>query len=128
MEMIREMGANFWRTSHYPHDTATIEASDRLGLMVWEELPVNKEIGDPKEYIANVSNMAREMIGRDRNHPSVILWGIAGEINAPEPVARQVVGAVARLYRELDPTRPVVMHAPRSDEIEALVDVVGLDA
>jgi beta-galactosidase len=128
MEVIRDMGANFWRTSHYPHDTATIEASDRLGLMVWEELPVNKEIGDPKEYIANVSNMAREMIGRDRNHPSVILWGIAGEINAPEPVARQVVGAVARLYREIDPTRPVVMHAPRSNDIEALVDVVGLDA
>src|SRR5439155_18665747 len=35
MEMIREMGANFWRTSHYPHDPATIQASDRLGLMVW---------------------------------------------------------------------------------------------
>jgi beta-galactosidase len=127
MEMIREMGANFWRTSHYPHDPATLEASDRLGLMVWEELPINKEIGDPEEYTANVLQMAEEMIQRDRNHPSVILWGIAGEINAPLSVSKRVVAAVAKKYRQLDPTRPVVMHAPRGDEIEALVDVVGLD-
>jgi beta-galactosidase len=121
------MGANFWRTSHYPHDPATLEASDRLGLMVWEELPVNKEIGDPGEYTANVLRMAEEMIHRDRNHPSIILWGIAGEINASLRISKQVVGAVARKYRELDPSRPVVMHAPRNEEIEVLVDVVGLD-
>jgi beta-galactosidase len=126
MEMIKEMGVNFWRTSHYPHDIATIEASDRLGLMVWDELPVNKEIGDPDEYIANVTNMANEMIERDRNHPSVIVWGIAGEVNAPPKVSMRVVKAVGKKYRELDPTRPVAMHAPRGEEIEALVDVVGL--
>jgi beta-galactosidase len=127
MEMIREMGANFWRTSHYPHDPATIDASDRLGLLVWEELPVNKEIGNPDEYVANVLNMAEEMVRRDRNHPSVVVWGIAGEVNAPLAVARRVVEAVAKKYRELDPARPVAMHAPRGEEIEALVDVVGLD-
>jgi beta-galactosidase len=127
MEMIRDMGANFWRTSHYPHNVATIEASDRLGLMVWEELPINKEIGNPDEYVANVSKMAREMIRRDRNRPSVILWGIAGEINASKGVSRKVVEAISKLYRELDPTRLVAMHAPRGDEIEALVDVVGAD-
>jgi beta-galactosidase len=127
MEMIREMGANFWRTSHYPHDPATIEASDRLGLMVWEELPVNKEIGDPDEYLANVLAMAEEMIRRDRNHPSVVLWGIAGEINASLKVSQRVVAALAQKYRQLDPTRPVAMHAPRGDTIEALVDVIGLE-
>jgi len=128
MEMIREMGSNFWRTSHYPHDPATIEASDRLGLMVWEELPINKEIGNPDEYIANVLNMAEEMIRRDRNHPSVITWGIAGEINAPAKVSQRVVAAVAQKYRELDPSRPVAMHEPRGDAIEALLDVIGLGA
>ena len=125
MQVIREMGANFWRTSHYPHDPATIEASDQLGLMVWEELPINKEIGNPDEYTANVLNMAEEMIRRDRNHPAIILWGIAGEINAPLSASTHVVAAVAEKYRELDPTRPVAMHAPRGEDIEALVDVVG---
>jgi len=128
LTFIREMGANFWRTSHYPHAPATMEASDRLGLMVWEELPVNKELGNADEYIVNVAQMAREMIARDRNHPSVLLWGIAGEINAPADISKRVVESVAKLYRELDPSRPVVMHAPRGEEIAALVDVVGEDA
>jgi beta-galactosidase len=127
MEQIREMGCNFWRTSHYPHDPATMEASDRLGLMVWEELPINKEIGNPAEYIENAATMAREMIARDRNHPSIVLWGIAGEINAPQSISTRVVAATTKLYKELDPSRPVVMHSPRGDEIESLVDVVGLD-
>ncbi len=127
MEAVHDMGVNFWRTSHYPHDAVTIDTSDRLGLMVWEELPINKEIGNPDEYIANVSNMAREMIRRDRNDPSVLVWGIAGEINAPVSVSEQVVGAIAKLYRELDPTRPVGMHSPRGESVAALVDVVGAD-
>jgi beta-galactosidase len=125
MEMVHDMGVNFWRTSHYPHDEATMDASDRLGLMVWEELPIMKEIGNPNEYIANVSNMAREMIHRDRNHPSVVVWGIAGEVNAPTNISVRVVGAVSTLYRSLDPTRPVAMHSPRGDDISSLVDVVG---
>jgi beta-galactosidase len=128
MTVIREMGVNFWRTSHYPHDPATLEASDRLGLMVWEELPVNKEIGHPDEYVANVMQMAKEMIARDRNHPSVVLWGIAGEVNAPRNVAHRVIAATAGIYRELDASRPVVMHEPRGDDNEALVDVVGAGA
>jgi beta-galactosidase len=127
MKMMRQMGANFWRTSHYPHDPATLEASDQLGLMVWEELPVNKEVGQLDEYVPNVLQMAEEMIRRDRNHPSIIVWGLAGEVNAPLATAKRVVEAVARKYRALDPTRPVAMHSPGSDEIEAIVDVVGLD-
>ena len=126
MKLIRDMGANFWRTSHYPHDPATIDASDRLGLMVWEELPVNKEIGNPAQYVANVCEMAKEMIDRDRNHPSVITWGLAGEVNAPHDVARNVIAKVSQTYRELDPTRPVSMHEPRGADLEALVDVSGL--
>jgi beta-galactosidase len=127
VELAHDMGANFWRTSHYPHNIAMMDASDRLGMMVWEELPINKEIGNTDEYISNVSNMAREMIQRDRNHPSVVLWGIAGEINAPIRISTRVVGTITELYHQLDSTRPVVMHAPRGEAIEALVDVVGED-
>ena len=125
MEILRAMGVNFWRTSHYPHDPATMEASDRLGLMVWEELPVNKEIGDPREYTANVLVMAEEMVRRDRDHPCIITWSIAGEVNASAKVSQEVIGAVAARYRQLDPSRPVAMHEPRGEEMEALVDVVG---
>jgi beta-galactosidase len=57
-----------------------------------------------------------------------VLWGIAGEVNAPHAVVKRVVESVARAYRELDPTRPVAMHAPRGEDIEALVDISGLGA
>jgi beta-galactosidase len=126
MQLIRDMGANFWRTSHYPPAPAAMDASDTLGLLVWEELPVNKEIGDPGAYIDNVRQMAREMIARDRNHPSVVVWGIAGEVNAPARISQRVVAAVAKEYRDLDPARPVAMHEPRGEAVEALVDVIGL--
>ncbi len=128
MEAMHDMGVNFWRTSHYPHNIATMDASDKLGLMVWDELPINKEIGDVSEYEKNATQMAREMIERDRNHPSVLIWGIAGEVNAPLDVSKNIVKTVAGAYRALDPTRPVGMHAPRGEEIEELVDVVGAGA
>ncbi len=127
-QLIREMGVNFWRTSHYPHAPVTMDAADKLGLLVWEELPVNKEIGNTDEYIANVKTMASEMIDRDRNHPSVIVWGIAGEVNAPQEIAKRVVASTVAAYRELDPSRPTAMHEPRGEDIEALVDVSGLGA
>ncbi|MFZ0961380.1 MAG: glycoside hydrolase family 2 TIM barrel-domain containing protein [Terriglobia bacterium] len=76
-DAINAMGVNFWRTSHYPHDPAAMEASDRLGLMVWEELPINKEIGDPRQYTANVLVMAAETIRRHRNHPYITVLYIA---------------------------------------------------
>lgn len=126
MEVIRAMGVNFWRTSHYPHDPATMEASDRLGLMAWVELPIMKEIGNTEHYIANCLTMANEMIRRDRNHPSVIAWGFAGEVNASHAVSKRVIASIAARYRQLDPTRPIGMHEPRGEEMEALVDVVGL--
>jgi beta-galactosidase len=128
IEAMHDMGVNFWRTSHYPHDTATIEASDRLGLMVWEELPVNKEIGDVDAYTKNIRIMAQEMIERDRNHPSILIWGIAGEVNASPAAAEKLVKFVAGEYRALDSTRPVAMHAPRGEAIERLVDISGAGA
>jgi len=128
MQLIREMGANFWRTSHYPHAPVMMDASDHLGLLVWEELPVNKEIGNTDEYITNVMQMAKEMIDRDRNHPSIVLWGLAGEVNAAHDVAKRVVANTVAAYRELDPTRPTAMHEPRGEDIEGLVDVAGLGA
>jgi beta-galactosidase len=128
MRIIKDMGANFWRTSHYPHDPVTLAACDSLGIMVIEELPVMKEVGDVDAYTANILSRQREMVLRDRNHPSIIMWGLAGEVSAPNPVAFRVARAVVDGYRALDPTRPVAMHRPRGENLEALMDVIGAGA
>ncbi|MEO8334088.1 MAG: glycoside hydrolase family 2 TIM barrel-domain containing protein [bacterium] len=80
MEIIKEMGANFVRLAHYPQDPAVLEAADRLGLLVWEEIPnVNYMTPDPR-FVHNAEVMMREMIRQHRNHPSVIVWGTMNEI------------------------------------------------
>jgi beta-galactosidase len=80
LEIIKEMGANFLRLAHYPQDPAVLEAADRLGLLIWEEVPlVNHVTRDPR-FVANSHRMLREMIRQHYNHPSVVTWGIMNEI------------------------------------------------
>ena len=125
MVNIREMGCNFFRTSHYPHDPAVIEACDRLGILVLEELFVGEEVENTPEYLEIQAKTAVEMIERDRNNPSVILWGLSGEVDAPEKSV-DVVRKILQKYRELDPSRLVTMHDPRAEGVKEVLDVVGL--
>lgn len=80
MRIIKEMGANFIRTSHYPQDEAVIDECDRIGLLAWEEIPVIDFVPDSKEYANNAAYNLREMIRQHKNHPSIILWGYMNEI------------------------------------------------
>ncbi|HVN77705.1 MAG TPA: glycoside hydrolase family 2 TIM barrel-domain containing protein, partial [Terriglobia bacterium] len=125
MKIIKEMGCNFFRTSHYPQDPARLEACDELGILVLEELFIGEEIEDTPEYIAVQSKTAEEMILRDRNHPCVIMWGFSGEVDDPQKGSARVIGALLKKYRELDPSRIMTMHDPRVEEIKAKLDVVG---
>jgi beta-galactosidase len=125
MKLIRDMGCNFFRTSHYPHDPAVVDACDRLGLLVLEEMFVGEEVENSAEYLAIQSRGCEEMIRRDRNHPSVIMWGFEGEIDS----ARQHVEPVRALVRklqELDPSRPATMQDARVEEVKQALDIVGL--
>lgn len=77
-EVLREMGANFVRLSHYPQHPAFLDACDRLGLIVYEEIASWQYIGG-EMFTRNAEYMMREMIARDRNHPSIVLWGLLNE-------------------------------------------------
>ena len=80
MEWIKEMGANFVRLAHYPQDPAVLDAADRLGLLIWEEIPVVNYITVSPEFTDNAHEMMREMIRQHHNHPSVIVWGLMNEV------------------------------------------------
>ena len=71
----RELHLNLVRTSHYPQSTAFLDACDELGLLVLEEIPGWQHIGDQAWQNLAVRNVG-EMIRRDWNHPSIILWGV----------------------------------------------------
>lgn len=80
LQLIKEMGANFLRLAHYPQDPAVLDAADRLGLLIWEEIPVVNYITPLPEFTLNSETMLREMIRQHHNHPSVIMWGIMNEV------------------------------------------------
>jgi beta-galactosidase len=71
----RELHANIVRTSHYPQSPAFLDACDELGLLVLEEIPGWQHIGDKAWQDVTVRNVG-EMIRRDWNHPSIVLWGV----------------------------------------------------
>lgn len=70
-----ELGVNAVRTSHYPQSHYFLEACDRLGLLVFTELPGWQHIGD-EEWKAQAVKNVEEMVQQYRNHPSIILWGV----------------------------------------------------
>ena len=80
LEIIKEMGANFLRLAHYPQDPAVLEAADRLGLLIWEEIPVVNYITVDPGFTERSAAQLREMIRQHHNHPSVVIWGTMNEV------------------------------------------------
>ena len=103
----RELGCNYVRLAHYPHDQRMTRAADRLGLMVWSEIPVYwaESFGDPA-VLAKAEQQLGEEIRRDRDKASIMLWSVANETPlTPERTA--FLKALAGHVRTLDSTRLV---------------------
>ena len=124
IEMIKDMGANAYRTSHYPHSEVTMEALDENGILVMDE---TRWYDSSEEGIAQLETL----IKRDRNHPSVILWSIGNE--EPKHITeqgRRIAQTMIAAVRRLDGTRPVttaVSHYPPESTVYDLVDVIGVN-
>jgi len=77
---LKDLNANFVRLAHYPHDERMERAADKDGIMIWSEIPNWQRISfDKPEVYAKDIAMLREMIRRDRNKASVILWSVSNE-------------------------------------------------
>jgi beta-glucuronidase len=101
----KELGCNFVRLAHYPHDETMLRAADRMGVLVWSENPVYWAIKweDPK-VLAKAEQQLDEEIGTSRNHAAIILWSMANETPNGEARTRFIETEAAHA-RELDPTR-----------------------
>lgn len=101
----KELGCNYVRLAHYPHDESMLRAADRMGLLVWSENPVYwaLQFDNPQVY-AKAQQQLDEEIGTSRNHAAIILWSMANETPNTE-VRTHFIEALASRARELDPTR-----------------------
>jgi beta-galactosidase len=112
----RELGVNLVRTSHYPQSPAFLEACDELGLLVFEELPGWQHLGDAA-WKDRACEALEEMIRRDRNHPSVVLWGT--RINESKD-DHGFYARTAEIAHRLDPSRSTggVRYIQKSELLE----------
>jgi len=102
LEKLKELGSNAYRCSHYMVPTETLDACDRLGLLVMAE---NRVASTGPEFLEDF----KAMIRRDRNHPSIILWSIGNEEHTIQwSIAGERIGkTLRRIAKQLDPTRAV---------------------
>jgi beta-galactosidase len=137
LQIMKDMGVNAIRTSHNPPAPELLDLCDRMGFVVWDEL-FDKWDGTSTrpnsvpilEY--NLKQL-RSFVFRDRNHPSVVVWSAGNEIwdleNGKLADGPSILGEMVKVFKELDPTRPVALaHAvPESARtpVDDPLDVTG---
>ncbi|MCL2748047.1 MAG: glycoside hydrolase family 2, partial [Oscillospiraceae bacterium] len=132
--LARELGCNFMRLAHYPHHEEAARMADEFGIMLWEEIPVYWAIAfDNQETYRNAENQLQELILRDRNRASVVIWSVGNE-NADSDDRLAFMSGLAGAARQLDPTRLVsaaclVDHHELviDDRLAAHLDVIGIN-
>ena len=144
VQRIKDAGFDFIRGSHYPHDPHFAEETDRVGLLFLSEAPFwgtgsfkNPWGGsayptDPSQraaFDASVLQQLAEMIRINRNHPSIVVWGMDNEVfftaRGTLPEVRRLLKEEVALTHQLDPTRPASIDGAQRGEIDKLGDIAA---
>lgn len=133
----KEMGCNYVRLAHYPHNEHMVRQAEKMGLMVWSEIPVYWTISWENEgTYRNAENQLRDMIDRDKNRCAIVIWSIANE--TPHSDARdKFLSRLSQSARKLDDTRLISMAMEVTkasnnlnrldDNMNAFVDVISFN-
>ena len=134
MTTAKELGCNYIRLAHYPHSQRAAQIADRLGIMLWAEIPVYWAIdfANPKTK-ENASNQLVEMIRRDRNRASVVIWSVGNE-NPDTDDRLSFMKHLTEVARQEDPTRLIsaaclVNHVENKieDRLSEHLDIIGIN-
>ena len=133
----KELGCNYVRLAHYPHSEAMVREAEKMGLMIWSEIPVYWTVlYENLDTYKNAEQQLISMISRDKNRAAVILWSIANE--TPVGESRNVfLGKLAKKARALDNTRLIAAALDTQggkegekvidDPLGEVVDVIGIN-
>lgn len=137
LKEAKELGCNFVRLTHYPHNEHMVRLADKLGIMLWEEVPLwqNIQFSNP-EILNKADTMLKEMITRDKNRCSVIMWSLSNE-TSPSVDRNKTLIAMAGYVRSIDSTRlltSALNHVSTKDNMITIddslckvLDVVGVN-
>lgn len=127
LSWARELGCNFVRLAHYPHNEHMLRMADRMGILVWEEVPVYWTVafGNPAT-LASAKQQLSEVITRDRNRASVIIWSVANE-TPPSKERNAFLGNLIDHTRGLDDTRLVsaALETHNENGVTVVSDPIG---
>ncbi|MCI8956949.1 MAG: beta-glucuronidase [Eubacterium sp.] len=136
--LLKWMGANSFRTSHYPYSEELMMLADREGFVVIDEVPAvgmcfwdgnsvfaGNRVND--DTLVHHKDMLADMYNRDKNHPCVMMWSVANEAATHEEGAVPYFKEIIETMRSLDDTRPVTMvhtTGPDGDKVSQWLDVI----
>jgi beta-glucuronidase len=133
---VRELGGNYVRLAHYPHDERMTRLADRMGILVWSEIPVYWAVEfDNPAVLVKAERQLHEMIRRDRDKASIILWSVANETPVT-PARVEFLKALVAKAHEQDPARLVTaallvrtegMTKIIDDPLGEALDVIGFN-
>jgi beta-glucuronidase len=133
-----DLGCNFVRMAHYPYNEDVVRLADRIGILLWEEVPVYWDIDwTNPATLENAESQLRDEITRDRNRAAIILWSLSNE-TPPGPARTEFLKNMAAYARTLDQTRlltSAMSHVERpaadrhvlDDPLGQYLDVLGLN-
>ena len=134
IKLAKELGCNFMRVAHYPHHENMAKLADELGVLLWEEIPVYWAIlFDRDKTYEDAENQLRELITRDWNRASVIVWSVGNE-NADSDERLSFMSRLAQCAHREDATRLVsaacLVEGAKNqiaDRLTAYLDVIGIN-
>lgn len=132
IDIIKDLGCNFIRGSHYPNSRAFVDYLDQNGILFWSEVPLwgaKAETLSSEKIIKRGVNMHREMVEQYYNHPSIVLWGLHNEIDTRCEDARILTKKFADTIRAYDKSRPLTYATDRvlTDICLDLADVISIN-
>lgn len=134
IKLAKELGCNFMRLAHYPHHENTARLADKLGLLLWEEVPVYWAIKFHREETYNdAQNQLKELIFRDINRASVIIWSVGNE-NADTDDRLNFMANLAKTAHKIDSSRLLSaaclvdqVNNKISDRLTEYLDIIGIN-
>ncbi|XP_071110750.1 beta-glucuronidase-like [Haliotis cracherodii] len=128
--MIKWLGVNCFRTSHYPYAEEIMDQADQQGIMVIDESPgvgISSDENFSNESLSHHLEVMGELVRRDKNRPSVMIWSVANEPATSKDIAAPYFKSVIGHTKVLDPTRPVTFVCSQdynSDKAIPYVDII----
>jgi len=134
----KELGCNFVRMAHYPHNEDMIREADRMGLMIWEEVPVYWELQwENPAILENAKSQLHDAILRDQDRASIVFWSVSNETPI-NPARNATLKSLAEYARSLDSARLITSASDKwhftgehtaelNDPLGEYLDVIGLN-